>query len=122
MECLCCFDILGIEEEVNYRDKENGEWKRCPYCKDCIQYMLKIQFGNYVEEVKNENCKISLERLIKLGPPEKFRDAKVPCNNEKGEVYEFDFGSSELEGVYPKKELEEYILSLSIYLDEIKKN
>jgi hypothetical protein len=120
MECLCCFDNID-DSGVKYRDQEEGEWKTCPYCKECVKYMQKIQFANYVEEVKSETCKVSLERLIKLGPPKKFRDTKVPCNNENGEVYEFDFGSSNLEGVYPEKELAEYTKFLSTYLEEIKK-
>jgi hypothetical protein len=118
MECLCCFEEINL---VKYRDKENGEWKTCSYCKECIKYMLKIQFLNYVEEVKNETCKVALERLVKLGPPLKFRDPKVICDNEKGEVYEFDFGSSHLENIYPEEILKEYITSISTYLEEIKK-
>jgi len=108
MECLCCFNEMN--EFVKYRDKEEGEWKISPYCEECIRYMLKIQFQNYVDEVKNETCKVSLERLIKLGPPKKFRDPKVPCENDGNEVYEFSFGLSNVDyNEEQMNEITEYI-------------
>ena len=116
MDCTCCFE--KILEQVKYRDKENGEWKDCFYCKDCIQHMLNTQFLNYVEKIKNETCKKTLETLIQLGPPTKFRDPNINCDNEKNEVYEFNLFPSTLENVYPEKELEEYKFFLNSLLNK----
>lgn len=106
MECSCCFS--DIETIVKYRDKADSDWKNCIYCKECIEYMLETQFLDYVEKIKTETCKVALERLIKLGPPLKFRDPKVPCDNETGEVYEFNMFSSKLKNVYEKEQMEKY--------------
>ena len=117
MECSCCFG--DIEEIIKYRDKKDGEWKECIYCKDCIEYMLETQFNNYVEKIKSETCKVALERLIKMGPPLKFTDPTVVCDNDKNEVYEFNLFSSDLKNVYQDEEMVKYKDFLKEYLLEI---
>ena len=101
MECMCCMN--DIETIVKYR--VDNEWFDCGYCEDCIKYMLKTQFQQYVEDVKKEKCKVALKRLVTLGPPMKFRDPNI--NNGK-EVDEFNLFPADLENIYPSDELEEY--------------
>jgi hypothetical protein len=113
-ECLCCYEKFN---NVKFRSEENGEWKNCIYCEDCILYMRKNQFLEYVEKIKTTDCKVSLERLIKQGPPRKVRDPKL----SDGEVYEFlingEIVSSQLEFLYPEEELKKYEEDLKLYLN-----
>jgi hypothetical protein len=117
MQCLCCFE--DIEILVLYRDKKEGEWKKSPYCKECINYFIQNQWKDYVEKIKNETCKVSLERLIHLGPPFHIREPGLPCENERNEVYELLINgvitSSKLEGTLSGKELEDYLNELKCF-------
>ena len=111
MDCACCFEDIDIK--IKYRDRPEGEWKECPYCKECILYMKEHQFLDYVKQVEQETCEKSLKRLIEMGPPLKVREpVLLPCENKTDEVYEFDCFSSNLEHVYPHKKLSEYIEKL----------
>jgi len=122
MICKCC---LEEEEEVRYRDKPDGKWMVCIYCEECVKYMLNTQFKNYIEQVKNEKCKKSLERLISMGPPENFRDPKVFCDNERNEVYAFENFSAKVERNCSKEELKEYfefVSNISKLKNDLKNN
>ena len=112
MECISCFE--EINDLVYYRDKEEGEWKNSPYCFICIDYLLKNQWKNYTEEVKNETCKRTLIRLIKIGPPIYLREpVGLPCENENNEVYELKINdkiiSAKLEYILDEKNFKKYI-------------
>lgn len=120
MECACCF--CDIDDVLKYRDEKDGKWKDCIYCKDCVEYMIETQFNDYVERIKNETCKVSLERLLEMGPPLKFRDPKVICNNDKNEVYEFNMFQSDLNNVYKGDKMVKYMNFIENYLNEIKNN
>ena len=120
MECACCFS--DIDKIITYRDRADGEWKPCIYCGDCINYMLETQFATYVDRIKSETCKVALERLLKMGPPLKFSDPKVVCDNDRNEVYEFNGFSSDLKNVYTGDRMVKYKIFLQKYLDEITNN
>lgn len=113
MNCVSCFEI--IQDNVLYREKK-GEWKQSGYCTDCLNYFIENQWKNYEESVKNETCKKSLERLIKLGPPFYIREPiSLPCEN--GEVFEISINgeikSAKLLNTLEGKKLEEYISFLN---------
>lgn len=121
-ECVSCLD--PISDRIEYQDVENGEWKSCNYCKDCIEIMKQTQFLSYVNQVKSETCKKSLRRLLVLGPPVKIREPVVlPSNNSRSEVYQFRLNnqifSSDLENVYTGDKMVEYLKFIENYLLEL---
>lgn len=52
---------------------------------------MGTKFEKYVVEVTTTDCKESLQRLLKDGPPVNFKDSALPCDNERKEVHSFFF-------------------------------
>ena len=111
MECSCCF---GEINNVKIREKD-GEWKNSIYCKDCLLFMKETQFNEYVEAITKADCKVSLERLINLGPPTNIRDSQIDIEIDEIKINE-QIESGKLENVYPSEELEKYKEFLKSFL------
>jgi len=111
MNCVGCLN--DIVDNIFYRDKEFSPWLKSNYCSECLNYMIQNQLKHFVEKIKTENCKKSLERLIQMGPPNNIREPLgLPCENEKNEVYDLlingEISSAKVINTLKEEELEEF--------------
>jgi hypothetical protein len=87
-ECLSCYDDFTDETSVQYRDIPDGKWKKSPYCMMCMTYLQDNNWSKYMTDVKKADCKASLRRAMKDGPPINIRDSAIKCDNTSNEVYQ----------------------------------
>ena len=124
-ECLSCYDEIVME--LLYRDVENGNWKSCPYCENCINWYIQNQWDEYVNVIKSETCKKTLQRLLKLGPPTRIREPSgLPTSDPSGQIWDLKSGnrtiSAKLDGVYVGEKMEKYKIELKEYLMVLNNN
>jgi hypothetical protein len=87
MICKLCFeDIVNIVQYDN---------KQFDYCIDCLNYLLKNQWYDYIHKIKTMDCEKSLKNLINGKIPTHFRDVMI---NDNQEIKEFIFHNEIISG------------------------
>ncbi len=74
IDCIACCCPIDEDLYSEFRYDPNQKWIQSRYCWDCIQYMLKNKWQDYVDGITKADCASALERLINGGPPINLRD------------------------------------------------
>ncbi|ORM41366.1 uncharacterized protein BXIN_0753 [Babesia sp. Xinjiang] len=95
--CLVCYDDLDRSNAVAYKVTEGSEWSLSTFCIICVKYMLKTQYGRYINALKTTTCAKEQRALLEKGPPINISDHLGFPIAENNEVYElFDVGEGKL--------------------------
>jgi len=74
IDCIACCCPIDKELYSEFRYNSNQTWIPSRYCWDCIQYMIKNKWQDYLDGITKADCSKALERLIIGGPPINLRD------------------------------------------------
>lgn len=75
MDCSFCFN--EITDCVEYKKNTTNEWFQSSICFECIMYLKRSQYGDYITQIQSTDCKRTLKRLLEMGPPLWVHDVNV---------------------------------------------
>ena len=89
-DCSLCYN--EIENPVMYKKNTFDKWYGTTVCLDCILYLKRTQYNDYLNNVQTTDCKRTLKRLLEIGPPMWVNDEHIFKNvdyNQDEHIIEF---------------------------------